>query len=139
MLIVAVCRMPLPVYHIDYDDDAHRFDCDMIELNHRYDNLADHCYDQYFLWEWNDKTCRFQVCDRIWMDHAGTLEKIDGRWRLRVNLYGRRYWVYARQFRETKTQYDPGQADEVYLRKELRRRLLTYWDLMLEEIQWPRW
>lgn len=94
--------------------------CDVVEVNHFYDDQGKHVFDQVIWYDFNRKACRFEVRD----------------WRLvkeqrQVPINGRSlFWdglvlrdVRARTTCETWTQYDPELTERGYLSKDHRKGL----------------
>lgn len=100
--------------------------CDLVELNHFYDEQGRLVFDQVIFYDWHDDEGRFHV-------RASRLVKQESMIPARDWSAGgyRCFWfegdvsrdVRARFFRETWTQYDPELAEREHLPKELRREL----------------
>lgn len=100
--------------------------CDVIELNHFYDENGRHIFDQLIYWDWCDVACRFQV--RAWR-----MLKSRSQWPIldrRRGGYVARWFdgerlreVRARAFRETWTQHDPELLEREILSNEHRLEL----------------
>lgn len=104
--------------------------CDLIELNHFYDEKGSEVFIQNIFYDWSDRESRFNV--RAWrlVKHESQLP---------YPAYGggpkmyRALWldgdvnrlIYAPSYRETWTQYDPELAEREILPKEQRRELRT--------------
>lgn len=83
--------------------------CDLVEVNHLYDEDARHIFTQTIYFDWCDETCRFQV--RAWR-----LVKRQSLMPAKGGDVFRASWiengdtlrsVSAKAFRESWTQYDP--------------------------------
>lgn len=108
------------------DGNTLRERCDLIELNHFYDDQARHVFDQLLFYDWSFDDGRYQL--RAWrmvksqsqlprFDHEQrqwVCEWLDGdNWRR----------IEAEAVRETWTQYDPELTEREFLPKEKRRDL----------------
>ena len=49
--------------------------CSMMELNHRYNDLGQHCYSQIILWQWDGSVQRHDVSD-WWLVEPSRLEQL---------------------------------------------------------------
>lgn len=100
--------------------------CDVVEINHFYDDNGRLVFDQLIYWDWCDEAERYQVrawrllkCDsqrpiRNWRRGGYSALWFDGE-RLRL--------VRHLSFRETWTQYDPELLERQLLSTEERREL----------------
>lgn len=105
---------------------------DLIELNHFYDDLSRHVYDQVIFYEWSPDTKDFQVrawclvdpkeCPycRPWHTHHDDMWHV--RWFDKDNRMIRQ--VDSDLFRETWTQVDPERASKKKLDEKLRTALV---------------
>lgn len=101
---------------------------DLVEVNHYYDENANHIFDQVIFYDWSDEHQRFQV--RAWRLIKET-SQLPTR-NLSTGGYGM-IWndgqflreVHARAMRETWTQHDPEMRERTHFPKEYRRELLT--------------
>lgn len=115
--------------------------CDVIELNHFYDDCGKHVLDQVIFWDWYPGDCRFHVRDwrmvkqLVSRPEPGVMPHYTGmNWRFRKDL-DRDCWVaYGRDGKETREvrsgvmresweQYDPELAEREIIPKERRRGL----------------
>lgn len=98
---------------------------DLIELNHCFDEYGRPAIDQLIFYDWCTTQSRFQV--RAWrlLKTPAQLPRADAaggymvRWQDGVVLRQ----IYAKQFRETWTQYDPELVEREHLPKDKRRDL----------------
>jgi hypothetical protein len=98
---------------------------DLIELNHCFDEHGRPAIDQLIFYDWCTTQSRFQV--RAWRlvkTHA-QLPKADasGGYMVRWQDGAVLRQIYAKQFRETWTQYDPELVEREFLPKDKRRDL----------------
>jgi hypothetical protein len=123
---------------VPHDDSVIQDSCDLIELNHHYDDEGRKTFSQLIFYEWDAYDCRHQV--RAWrMLKETAKEATDPRkpnWQVHFD-YERQRWiatgddgecnreVRAGLFRETWTQYDPELLERDILPKEHRRELST--------------
>ncbi len=54
------------------------FNCSLIELNHRYNDVGQHCYSQVILWQWDGSVQRHDVV-AWWLVEPSALEKLPAR------------------------------------------------------------
>jgi len=101
---------------------------DLVEVNHYYDEKANHVFDQVIFYDWSDEEQRFQV--RAWrlIKNSAQLPTRDwsfGGYQLTWHdgQYLRR--VHAQAMQETWTQHDPEMRERSHLPKEYRRELLS--------------
>ncbi|MFO0821323.1 MAG: hypothetical protein U1A77_25495 [Pirellulales bacterium] len=99
---------------------------DLVELNHFFDDHGKLVLDQLIFYDWSPAESRYQV--RAWrlLKNPAQVPKRDAadggfvaRWHDGMVLRK----VYARQFRETWTQYDPELVEREFLAKDKRRDL----------------
>jgi hypothetical protein len=105
---------------------------DLIELNHFYDDLGRHVYDQVIFYEWAPDSKAFQVrawclvdpkdCPncRPWRTHHDDVWHV--RWFDKDNRMVRQ--IDSDHFRETWTQVDPERANKKKLDEKLRTALI---------------
>jgi hypothetical protein len=102
--------------------------CDLIELNHFYDDLGRHAYDQIIFYEWSPDYRRFHVISWVLFEADLTLtlssnkEWHSVRWRDRENKVNRE--LKSKLFRETSSNVDPERANKKLFDEKFRRRLL---------------
>ncbi len=106
---------------------------DLIELNHFYDDLGRHVYDQLIFYEWAPDAKSFLV--RAWClvdeKQAGTVKPWrtwqDRRWHVRYHDRENRFYrkISSQQFRETWTQVDPERANRKLLDERMRTALVN--------------
>jgi hypothetical protein len=104
---------------------------DLIELNHFYDDLGRHVYDQLIFYEWAPDAKHFLV--RAWClvdeKQAGTVKPWRSwpsrEWNVRYHDRENRVLrkITSKQFRETWTQVDPERANRKLLDERLRTAL----------------
>ena len=99
---------------------------DLIEVNHFYDELGKHVFDQVIFYNWSPQASRYNICAWRLLKDPAQLPHRD--WRR--NNYVTRWYdgslmreVRADAFRESWTQYDPELIDRAYLPKDQRREL----------------
>jgi hypothetical protein len=103
---------------------------DLIELNHFYDDLGRHAYDQVIFYEWSDEYCRYHVI--AWClvedDHSRLPVRLPGGQEYLVRWYDRdvkrHREVRARLYRESWTQSDPERDNKKLLEEKYRISLL---------------
>ena len=103
---------------------------DLIELNHYYDDLGRHAYDQIIFYEWSSEYRRFHVI--AWClveedlmrlptrDHARKAYSV--RWQDRDSKKMRTVW--SKHYRETWTQSDPERDNKKLMDEKYRISLL---------------
>lgn len=101
--------------------------CDLIELNHFYDDCGKHAYDQYIFYEWSPDYRRFHVISWILVDDRNITfsdNKIyyTVKWRDRDQKVNRE--IKAKLYRETTSQIDPERANKKLLDEKFRRGLI---------------
>lgn len=103
-----------------------RESCDLVEVNHFFDEQGRLVFDQVIWWDWSADECRYQV--RAWrlVKSPSQLPQrsasgYDVTW-MDGELLRR---VEAKQVRETWTQFDPEIAEREVLPKERRKELVT--------------
>lgn len=107
---------------------------DIVEINHLYDENAQHVLDQVIYYEWDSTKDRFQVREWRLLKSAVQIPTRDVRgeksslWHDGTVL--RR--VTTNQVRETWTQYDPELYEREFLPKDSRRRFKTSPQLFLK-------
>jgi hypothetical protein len=109
-------------------DDAARETCDLIELNHFYDENGRLVFDQVIFYEWGVPVKdRYNVRSWRLVKHPAQLPQRD--WS--TNYYSALWQdgeqlrhIYSRSYRETWTQYDVELAEREELPKEHRKELL---------------
>lgn len=98
---------------------------DKIELNHVYNHTGDVILSQLIFWDWNCQDSRFYVRD--WRMYKTGMRPIRRRWMTYVVSFsdndGKYRRIYAPQFCETWTYYDPEVLDRSYLPAEQRQKL----------------
>jgi hypothetical protein len=120
-VLVAVCG-------ITPQEDVSRDRVDLVEVNHFYDDVGRHVFDQVIFYDWSPGDCRHvvrawrmvkkphQLPQRNWTDDTYTATWNDGEVLREVR---------AATMRESWTQYDPELVEREYLPKEKRRELRT--------------
>lgn len=103
-------------------NDVVRDECDLLELNHCYDDFGNKRFDQQIFWEWNPDRSAYQVID-FRMVSVFRIAKQENDWRCRWGEFGIRREVLATSYIETWTQYDPERNDLVKHKLENRRKL----------------
>ncbi len=110
---------------------------DLIELNHFYDDLGRHQYDQVIFYEWSPDYCRFHVIawclveddqGRMPKREAGSREYVV-RWFDRDSKIQRE--VRSKLYRETWSQVDPERANKKLIDEKYRVSLLRVTDCRL--------
>lgn len=100
--------------------------CDLLELNHHYDQRGCHVYDQLIIWTRNPANGRFEV--RAWTlcDVQGKypIKGASGIYRVNWSDSGKTRDIVSRQFRESWTQIDPEREDQKRVHVEERIRLI---------------
>lgn len=98
---------------------------DLVELNHCFDEFGRPAIDQLIFYDWCTTQCRFQV--RAWrmLKTPAQLPRPDvaGGYMIRWQDGMVLRQIYAKQFRETWTQYDPELTEREFLPKDKRRDL----------------
>ncbi len=98
---------------------------DLVELNHCFDEYGRPAIDQLIFYDWCTTQCRFQV--RAWrlLKTPAQLPRPDvaGGYVIRWQDGPVLRQIYAKQFRETWTQYDPELTEREFLPKDKRRDL----------------
>ncbi|MFO0905159.1 MAG: hypothetical protein U0939_19285 [Pirellulales bacterium] len=99
---------------------------DLVELNHYLDDQGKPVLDQLIFYDWSTADGRYQV--RAWRllknpTAVPQRDGIDGEYLTRWQDGQVLRKVYARQFRETWTQYDPELVEREFLPKDKRRDL----------------
>ena len=99
---------------------------DLVELNHFFDDHGKLVLDQLIFYDWSPAESRYQV--RAWrlLKNPAQVPKrdaADGGYVARWHDGSVLRKVYARQFRETWTQYDPELVEREFLPKDKRRDL----------------
>lgn len=111
-------------------DGPLRESVDLIELNHFYDDLGRHAYDQVIFYEWSEEYCRYHVIAWCLVE--------DDQGRLPVRLPGSGYFlvrwfdhdvrrhreVRSKLYRETWTRSDPERENKRLLEEKFRLTLL---------------
>lgn len=105
-------------------NDVVRESCDLLEVNHFYDEQGRLVFDQFIAWDWDGS--RFQV--RAWrlIKHESQIPQRDhkhGGYVATWNDGDVTRSVRSGSMRETWLQHDPALADREYLEKEKRREL----------------
>ena len=103
-------------------DDVIRDECDLIELNHCYDEKAEKRFDQVIFWEWDCDRSTHRVVD-FRMNVSVRIDRIGDDWRVRFADGETRREVRATSYRETWTQYDPERDDLKWWSMQCRRKL----------------
>lgn len=118
--------LALLLFSIVPRDDVARESCDLIELNHFYDEHARLVFDQVIFYDWSAADSRYNV--RAWrlVKNPAQLPHRDwargcysAMWQDGEQLRQ----IQAKSFSETWTQYDPELLEREYLPKERRREL----------------
>ena len=107
-----------------------RADVDLIELNHHYDDLGRHCYDQVVLWRWSEDYRRYDVADwtlverleqyptrghtGLWIVIVDKSTSINGRWMIVSSMY-RETWSFIK---------DPERMNKRYFNEKYRVGLI---------------
>ncbi|QDV22860.1 hypothetical protein [Aureliella helgolandensis] len=116
--------------HAPYSRGELRERVDLIELNHRYDDLGRHAYDQVIFYEWSPDFCRFHVIawcliendeSRLPTQLAGSRDHVV-RWYDRDEKIQRE--IRASLFRETWSKTDPERANKKLLDEKHRVSLM---------------
>jgi hypothetical protein len=98
---------------------------DLVELNHCFDEYGRPAIDQLIFYDWCTTECRFQV--RAWrlLKTPAQMPRPDvsGGYMIRWQDGAVLRQIYAKQFRETWTQYDPELTEREFLPKDKRRDL----------------
>lgn len=103
---------------------------DLIELNHFYDDLGRHAYDQVIFYEWSPDYTRFHVIAwcLIEKDHGRRPSRDPGRGDYFARWYDREAKTYrvvrSKLFRETWSEVDPERANKQLLEEKYRVSLL---------------
>lgn len=119
LALIAVSVIPQP-------DGVLRDRCDLVEVNHLYDECGREVFTQAIFWDWSENESRYNV--RAWRLVKSPSQMPQRDWG------GRGYsaiWqdgevtrrIYAEATRETFTQYDPELVEREFLPKEKRREL----------------
>ena len=103
---------------------------DLIELNHFYDDLGRHAYDQVIFYEWSAEYCRYHVI--AWClvedDISRLPVQLPGGRDTMVRWYDRdarrHREIRSNMFRETWTQTDPERENKKLLEEKYRISLL---------------
>jgi hypothetical protein len=103
---------------------------DLIELNHFYDDLGRHTYDQVIFYEWSVEYLRYHVI--AWClvedDHSRLPTQLPGSRETQVRWYDRdvrrHREVRSKLYRETWTQTDPERDNKKLLEEKYRISLL---------------
>ena len=103
---------------------------DLIELNHFFDDLGRHAYDQVIFFEWSEEYLRYDVIAWCLVEHQDgripVLQPASGehvvRWYDRDGKVHRE--VRSKLYRETWTQIDPERANKQLLEEKHRISLL---------------
>lgn len=99
---------------------------DLIELNHYYDDLGRHQYDQVIFYEWSPDFCRFHVIawTLVEKDLRKIPSKLPGSGDYAVHWYDRdarvQRQVLSRLYRETWTQSDPERSNKRWMEEKDR-------------------
>lgn len=110
---------------------------DLIELNHFYDDLGRHAYDQVIFYEWSPDYCRFHVIAWCLVEDnlARMPMKLAGSGEYSVRWYDRdakiQRDVRSQLFRETWSQVDPERANKKLIDEKYRVSLLRATDRQL--------
>ncbi len=108
---------------------------DLIELNHFFDDLGRHAYDQVIFYEWSPDYCRFHVI--AWCLVENNMHRMptrvpgdSGQWAVRWYDRDSRMHreVRSRLFRETWSQVDPERDNKKVLDEKYRVSLLRLGD-----------
>lgn len=102
-----------------------RCHCDIIELNHKLDELGNVAFTQIIIWNWKPEVCRHHV-EAWWMVDVNNLHLMpcrkDESIVVRRIINEKPVEVIAKGYRETKTNNDP-EVDDKRIWHESRRRL----------------
>lgn len=109
---------------------------DLIELNHFYDDLGRHAYDQVIFYEWSPDYCRFHVIAWCLVEDLSRMPvKVPGSGEYAVRWYDRdskiQREVRSKTYRETWSQVDPERANKKLIEEKYRISLLRVTDLTL--------
>jgi len=103
--------------------------CDVVEVNHLYDDEGKHVFDQVIWYDWHHDAGRFEVvdwrlvkCDSILPLADYQCEEYSQTWMDGETL--RRVW--SKSMRESWTQYDPELVERESLPKDSRRGLRSW-------------
>jgi len=138
MILAALLLAAIP------HSDVVRDECDVIELNHLYDENGRSGLSQFIFYDWHERESRHHVVEwattrterkakagilpeefkkRYRHELAAMVRPTKEGWRLRFDHMGVVREITARQFRETWTQFDPEIMERENLPKERRRGL----------------
>lgn len=99
------------------------FEFDVMELNHRYDENCNHCYDQIIFWQWNPAYRRHDV--DAWMltdDNKGPfIRKVGEAWVVSHMRDGKLVHIRSKVKIETWTSYDPERKNKELKDERFRR------------------
>ena len=108
-------------------EDVAREECDLVELNHFYDEHGRSVFDQVIFYDWSESEARHQV--RAWrlVKHPAQIPQRcwqnGGGWVVCWYDGELLRYIRAAAFRETWTQHDPELEERAWLPKERRREL----------------
>ena len=98
------------------------YHCDLVELNHRYDDQGRRCYSQVIVWQWNP-TCRRHDVEAWWLVDPDVIDElpvmVNGRWVVDRNEFR----VLSAVFMQTWTTIDPETNNKLLKPENLRRGL----------------
>lgn len=108
-------------------DPVLRDTCDLVEVNHFYDEHGNLTFDQIIFYDWSDSRCRFDVAAWRMVKSRAQLPRTRGDgWAVQWHENGLMRDVRVKAVRESWTQYDPELLERDYLPKEARRELMTF-------------
>lgn len=132
MALPVLCCLPLAV-HASGPGPASRGELkervDLIELNHFYDDLGRHAYDQVIFYEWSPDFHRFHVIawSLVENDLSRMPAKVPGQAEYSVIWYDRdskiKREVRSKLYRETWSQFDPERANKKLIDEKYRLSL----------------
>lgn len=97
-----------------------------IEINHRYDDMDRHCYDQVLLWDWNAEYRRYDVQAWFLLSNNTLHErprKVGDYYIIDLTRDGKSYKIKSKIFRETWTDTDPERDNKNLMDEKFRRGL----------------
>ncbi len=102
----------------------HVYSCSVIELNHRYNEIGQHCYSQVILWQWDGSSRRHDV-SAWWLvepNHVLQLPQRSGnRWQVFYHdNVGKQWRIVSSVYRETTTTNDPERDNKLLKPEHLR-------------------
>lgn len=130
-MVSATLLLPLLLWASGPSDDnpTLRESVDLIELNHFYDDLGRHTYDQVIFYEWSVEYSRYHVLAWCLVEEDSRMPVyLPGGREVQVRWYDRDVKrtreVRSKLFRESWTQTDPERENKKLLEEKYRRTLL---------------